>query len=252
MSVMKCAFISDLHIKNSNDDAVKVFMAFCSHSKTLDADRVIFLGDIFDFMVGAHTVYTNKYSFFFERILKLIDSGKEVVFVEGNHDFNFKKVALNYFKEHTANAHNFRYLTGGEDIVLNNETYFYCHGYEVDYYNEHFKRWYRVYTSWWFGVFTTYILPFFVIQKLGDLASSDSKKRGMKSFNYDEMKKKYLVGAQSLIKEKKIKGIIAGHTHVPEFKTFEDGTQYLNPGFPSRDKFFLFFNGIKFEKIDLA
>ena len=62
---MKCAFISDLHIKTSDDDAAKLFVAFCRSKETLDSNKVILLGDIFDFLVGDHSGYTKKYSFFF-------------------------------------------------------------------------------------------------------------------------------------------------------------------------------------------
>lgn len=248
---MKCAFISDLHIETPNDKASKIFLDFCRHPETLSAKKVIFLGDIFDLLIGEHSGYIEKYKFFFDEIITLLELGKEVIFIEGNHDFHFKKTITTYIKNTAKNPSAFRYLLGGEEILLNGEKYYYCHGYEVDYHNKYFKRWYNVYSSFVFKVFISNILPFFVIQKLGDWAAKNSKKRGKKAFDYDEMKEKYLEGAKALIAEKKLKGVIAGHTHVPELHIYENDTLYINNGFPVRDKFFIFFNGVEFKKIIL-
>lgn len=245
---MKCAFISDLHIKSSYDDATDLFMKFCKNSNVQSCQKIILLGDIFDLMIGDHFNYTKKFPFFFEEITKFLDSGKEVIFIEGNHDFHFEQTCRKYFKKNSNNSEKFRYLKSGENIVLNDKVYFYCHGYEVDYFNKYFKRWYKVYSSIWFKILTTYILNFYLIQKLGEWASKDSKKRGKKTFDYGKMKEKYLVGAKALLEEVKVDGIISGHTHIPEFHTYEDGKIYLNPGFPTRDRYFIYFDGKVFSK----
>ena len=111
---MQFVSISDLHIKKSGDEASKLFLHFCNHEFTKNSDRVYFLGDIFELLIGDHYSYTKKYAFFFEEIVKLLDSGKEVIFLEGNHDFHFKKIAYKYFKKHTENWSKFRYEKHGE------------------------------------------------------------------------------------------------------------------------------------------
>jgi UDP-2,3-diacylglucosamine hydrolase len=249
---MKCAFISDLHINSPEDDAAKIFVAFCRHEKTQKSDRIVLLGDIFDFLVGDHYSYIFKYEFFFKEISKLINSGKEVVFIEGNHDFHFKKAFEKYIKLECHTPNKFRYLLSGEELILGDKKYLYCHGYEVDYDNMAFKKWYKIYSSKLFKFFTTYLLTFGLIQKMGAWASKDSKKRGKKTFDLPVMKEKYIQGAKALIKERNIQGVIAGHTHIAEFHTFENGTIYLNTGFPVKDKHFIYFNGEKFQKESLS
>lgn len=249
---MKYSFISDIHIKSADDNGAEILKSFFNHPLTEESDRIILMGDIFDFMVGDHKKYINEYSFFFEAILKFINHKKEVIFIEGNHDFHFSKIIQEYLEQNSQNSSHFRYLKAGEDIILGEEKYHYCHGYEVDYENKYFKRWYRIYSSHWFYYIITYIIPYTLIKWLGGQASKDSKRRGKKTFNFDQMKAKYLKGAKSFIRERNIKGVISGHTHIKEFHTYQDGTVYINIGFPRRDKEFIHYNGKKFEAIKIA
>ena len=97
----------------------------------------------------------------------------------------------------------------------------------------------------------SYIFTFGIIQYLGRRASENSKKRGSKKFDYQAMQEKYIQGAKALIQEKQVKGVIAGHTHVPAFEIFEDGTEYYNCGFPIRNQHFLIIDQNKIHKYDL-
>ncbi len=248
---MKYAFISDLHIKQADDEAAEILKRFLRHEKTLESDNVILLGDIFDLLVGNHRAYIKQYDFFFKGIVDLLNTGKKVVYIEGNHDFHFKRVLLRYLKKNTEFHKNFEYLKTGRVIDIKGEKYLYCHGYEVDYYNKYFKRWYRIYSSPFFDFFISNILSWSFIQWVGSWASQNSKNRGKKAFDYEKMKEKYLAGAKVLIEERKLKGVIAGHTHVEEFHKYENGTAYYNCGFPLKHRHFLFLNEQGFEKIYL-
>jgi len=246
---MKYSFISDLHINDSDDESALILERFINHEKVSDSNVVVFLGDIFDLLIGEHDPYTQKYSLFFKSIAGFIADGKEVVFVEGNHDFHFEKTIKKYLLTQVQNHQNFHYLREGKILNLNGNKYYYCHGYEVDYYNIHFRRWFKIYTSSIFNFLISKVLTYSLIQRLGAWASQNSKKRGKKTFNYEQMRAKYLEGAKELIREKKVKGVIAGHTHVEEFWTFPDGSIYLNCGFPAKHKHFIHYNGTEFEKV---
>ena len=245
---MKCSFISDLHIKESGDEASVILDAFFASPEVKNSDRVYLLGDIFDFLVGEHRAYQKEYSNFFLGIKNLISEGKEVIFIEGNHDFHFENTIRKYLKKNPL----FSYLSAGVLEEWNGQKVFICHGYEIDYFNKYFKRWFKIYTSTWMKVLLSYIIPFFLLKRLAHSASKDSKRRGKKSFNYDLMKEKYLDGAKMLIREKKLSVIVGGHTHISEFHTYEDGTQYFNVGFPTRDKHFLFYDGDQFKKVPIS
>ncbi len=248
---MNYVFISDLHIKRPDDLAARIFREFCLHSHTLHSDKVIFLGDIFDHVVGNHVEYLKKYQFFFEELDKLLALDKEVVFIEGNHDFHIKELFERYLSSNPRYSTNFRYLRKGETLLLGEEKFYYCHGYEVDYFNKYFRRWYRIYSSKWFKFFINYVLTYNIIMKIADWASKDSKRRGQKTFDFNLARVKYIEGAYELIKEKKVDGVIAGHTHIPCTHKYPTNQWYFNCGFPIRDKKFLSFRNQKFEMVNL-
>ncbi len=247
---MKYVFISDLHIKEPGDPSDQILKQFIEHQATKQSDKIVFLGDIFEFLVGEHQGYTKKFELFFTAIVEMLNAGKHVIFVEGNHDFHFQKTIESYLKTRTENFQKFEYLKQGREIELGGKRYLYCHGYEVDYHNKYFKRWYRVYTSLLFNILVSYILSFKMLQKLGVRASGNSKRRGEKSFNYEKMKLKYLEGAKLLLRQRGLDGVIAGHTHVESFHTFENGDVYLNCGLPAKHGHFIHYNGTSFEKIN--
>lgn len=248
---MKIAFFSDLHIKNPGDEASQLFDRFCNDIHTKGVTQVILLGDMFDILIGEHIGYLKKYDSFFKNIIELLDNEIEVIFLEGNHDFHIKKTLESYFSKESKNPQLFSYLFSGKDIVLDNKKYHYCHGYEVDYYNHYFENWKNIYTSKWFAFFVSYLLPYFFIEFLAHRASNNSKKRGRKVFNFEEAKNKYLVGAEQFINEKKIHGVICGHTHIQENHKYENGNLYINCGYPLKDRNYLLFNGEEFNFINL-
>ena len=54
---MKISTISDIHVtKEKNYDYL---LSFMNHKRVADSDIIIFLGDIFDLMVGNHQEYIN-------------------------------------------------------------------------------------------------------------------------------------------------------------------------------------------------
>ena len=87
--------------------------------------------------------------------------------------------------------------------------------------------------------FVNYILPYFLLRIIGESASKDSKKRNSKVFDYEKAKTKYREGAKRVIEKSEIDILVAGHTHICENETLENG-KYLNNGFPLKDKKFVF------------
>jgi UDP-2,3-diacylglucosamine hydrolase len=249
---MKIAFISDLHIKSPGDEACQLFDKFCADEKVKGASHVVLLGDMFDILIGEHKGYLKKYHKFFQHLVELLDGGIEVVFLEGNHDFHIQKTLENYFRRESKNPNLFKYLTDGQNIKLGEKSFHYCHGYEVDYYNQYFENWKNIYTSRWFALFVSYLLPYFLIEYLAHRASNNSKKRGKKVFNFKEAKKKYISGADAFLEEKKLDGVICGHTHIQENHVYENSKRYINCGYPLKDKNYLYFNGSEFSFISLV
>lgn len=248
---MKCIFFSDLHIKKPNDEAENLFNRLCQTSQMKDASHLFLLGDLFDLLIGEHDEYFTHYHVFFNHIIKLLEAGKIIVYLEGNHDFHFGESIYSFLQSKTSFYKNFKYLKDGESFHFGERRFYVCHGDEVDDLNESFKKWKKVYTSKQFAFFINKILSFTLIQKIGSKVSQNSKSRGSKTFNLEKMKQKYIEGAERLIASKQVDGVICGHTHIQELITFTDQTMYINTGYPLGNKNFLHFDSKKFEFINL-
>lgn len=249
---MKISFFSDLHINDPKGPEQKLFERFCANAYTEDASHVILLGDMFDLLVGEHHQYIEKYQPFFNEILILLDQRKKVIYLEGNHDFHLQSTLLNYLERSSQYSQNFTYLKKGENLKLGDKTFHFCHGYEVDYENDAFKKWFSIYNSGPFKFLVNKVLPYNVIDYLGERASQNSKARGAKTFDFKREKAKYIAGAKAFIDEKRIDGVICGHTHIQEKHQYPDGTLYLNCGFPKSDKNFLYYADGVFRFISLT
>lgn len=239
---MEISFFSDLHIQKPGDFADQLFERFCQNSNVQKSTHILLLGDMFDILIGEHQEYTVKYHHFFEQILQLLEAGKTVFYLEGNHDFHIQKTLEDFVSKNSRHSENFLYRKKGETLILNKKKFHFCHGHEVDYNNQAFKRWYGIYTSKHFNFLTSKILPYSLIEFLGEKAAGNSKKRGKKVFDLKLAKGKYIAGAKLFIDEKKIDGVICGHTHIQESHTYPDGSVYYNCGFPRKNQNFLHYN----------
>ena len=236
---MKIVTISDIHLTNSDHEAISLWEKFVYSKETSEADTVILLGDIFDLMIGEKNKYIKYYSFFFDSIKYLILSGKKIIYLEGNHDFHLNDVFNSFLKENKLDKTLFEYKKNEFYMNINQKRYLFCHGDIIDYENEGFKKWKKIYTSLPFKVLINKVLPFQALIKLGDKASQDSKKRNRKDFNYADALEKYRDGARYIFKKTSVDIIIAGHTHVKDEYRFDNDKIYLNNGFPKKHKCFI-------------
>lgn len=236
---MKIAFISDLHIKSVGDTAHKTLNKFFENPLVKECTDIYLLGDIFDLLVGDHHEHILEYKEVFISICEQLDSGKNVFYIQGNHDFRFEKQLLSFIKKNSQYDKNFNFLVEGHIREIDGKRVYICHGDEVDFYNNAFKRWKRVYTSEGFNFFVSRVLSYKALKHIGDWASGNSKSRGSKTFDKELAKQKYIEGAKALISKMQVAGVVSGHTHIEEHKIYKDGTFYINNGFPARDKKFI-------------
>ncbi len=84
--------IADAHYPNHNNSLIDILKAL--DSGKLKSSQLILMGDIFDLLVGGST-YLKK---LFKTEIELIDKlakNIEVIYIEGNHDFNLKPLFKN-------------------------------------------------------------------------------------------------------------------------------------------------------------
>lgn len=247
---MKFCSISDLHIKKLGDLPSSLFEKFINSNQVRESDSVFFLGDIFDFMVGNHLQYLRKFNFFFDAILKLIKQGKKVYYIEGNHDFHIERIMKEFSLNNDLNTSQFYHSKRSIHEIINNKNFYFSHGHEIDE-NRSYQNWKKIYSSKPFKIFIDSILPYKLVEKLGNKASKDSKKRGMQTFIYEKSQEMYRHGAKLLIEKESIDFLITGHTHIAENLTIGKSI-YTNNGFPQESKLFIYFDGEKMNLIDLS
>lgn len=83
--------VSDIHLHHCEDVRGQSLLALVNRLETLDLDYFVLLGDIFDFGLGSSNFYRKKFAPIGEALAKLARSGTEVIFFEGNHEFNLKR-----------------------------------------------------------------------------------------------------------------------------------------------------------------
>jgi UDP-2,3-diacylglucosamine hydrolase len=93
---VKAWFISDIHLKSLNERNGSILLRFL-HSLAdgeREATHLFLLGDIFDFWVGDHDFYTDKFRPFVDAVAAVKKKGIQVFYVEGNHDVHVTKFWL--------------------------------------------------------------------------------------------------------------------------------------------------------------
>ena len=83
---MKAIFLSDAHLRDPGDLNYQRLLAFLNRQDDLDA--LFLLGDIFEFWLGYRHIVFSAYVPLLEALRRLVESGTELYFVEGNHDFH--------------------------------------------------------------------------------------------------------------------------------------------------------------------
>lgn len=210
-------FLSDLHLKSSNERNSEILLRFL-HS-FLEEKRLIthliLLGDIFDLWVGGHQVFVDKWRAHLDCIQKLIQEKKvQVIFMEGNHDLHISPFWEKVLKAQVST-----------DIVRLNLGPWLVHLEHGDLINTKDKKYhfYRsVIRSWPFKMLG-YYLPGSFWDRLGQWLSQ-------KSSHYSrQFREEHIAQMKSMIREhaQRIKGvdfIFSGHFHVQdEFDLVKDG-----------------------------
>jgi UDP-2,3-diacylglucosamine hydrolase len=233
---MTFALISDLHIKNDNDNATNLFIQFINHPKVIESQKIILLGDMFDLLVGNHEEYYSQYKTFFSSLRTIIERGQKIIYFEGNHDLHLKKLLKKWLEKNNL-PHSSLILHRKPEIIKWNEKKLYLtHGDEIDYDNFSYLLYRRSVSSGSLDFIADYLMPYKIFELAGKLAAKQSKKRSSKYFDREKNREKYRLGA-SLIKDVDI--VISGHTHIKDDVVLENGIRYLNNGYMQNSKTFI-------------
>ncbi len=116
---MKDLFLADAHLRDPADANYRLLLTFLEGQRG-QIRTLYLLGDIFDFWVGYQHVVFAACVPLLETLRRLRESGTEIVYVEGNHDFHLGA----YFRD----VLGCRILPDGGAVELDGKKVFLAHG----------------------------------------------------------------------------------------------------------------------------
>jgi UDP-2,3-diacylglucosamine hydrolase len=236
---MSLVSISDVHIRKNHDKGSQLVDLFIRQNDTVNAEIVCFLGDIFDFMVGSKKAWFKTYSQFFDGLKLLCDQGKKIYYIQGNHDFHIGGIFDEFLKRNNYPSDQIIYSQKPLLIKVDGENVLIGHGDDIELNNPGYEKWKSIYTSQWFKFINEKIFPAWFITFIGEKASSNSKYRNSKSFEYQQTKETFR-NDLVMYNNQKAKIVLMGHSHIlDEYKVKKengDSFLYLNNGFPLKDR----------------
>src|SRR5690606_27550889 len=180
---MRISAISDVHVKEENDQAFDLLLKFLKHPLVRESNYVVLLGDIFDLMCGNHIEYLYEFEEIFSEIDRLANTGVKVLFFEGNHDLHLSKLLRRRIKNT-----NFEIHSKPKIIEAENKKYYFSHGDEHEVENKAYQRYKKIISSKPLEFVANYCVPYLLLKTIGEKASEKSRKRG--SYTFDEVKVK--------------------------------------------------------------
>ena len=237
------ACLSDVHIREPQDESAQLFLRFLGHECVGKADTIIFLGDIFDCMVGPYSHYLVKFREIFEAVNDLAET-KRVCYFQGNHDFYLEKL----FKRDTDLAHlkKIEVYRKGQVFSLEGQNIYFEHGDDAEIGNISYKAYKKVINSFFISFLVHRILNDKIVDWSGRLLSFVL--RGDKRLKYSldhssfskAIKHKFRLSAQKVAREKSCSIVVLGHSHVKDHYKSSEGLSYFNNGYVPKERCFTF------------
>lgn len=244
---MKIAAISDVHVKTPGDEADRLLISFWDNPEVRDSDYIALLGDIFDLMCGPHEQYLIDFKHHFDRMNELALAGKKIFFFEGNHDVHLEKLFLKKWQ-------NREVILSQVPIKekIDGKLYYFSHGDEHEIDNTNYQKYIKLIRSAPLRFFANYLLPYCVLNYLGDKASKQSRKIGAKTFDKERVRVRFRNGVVQTTRGE-YDFILGGHSHVKdEFIFSQSKSVYINNGYAVAEKTFILINQHNVQFISLV
>lgn len=240
---MKYSIISDVHVKNPGDLGEDLLISFLGNADVQSSDGIFLIGDIFDLMIGPHSQYFARFERYFTLLKTLLENGKTIYYVEGNHDFHLKKMYQKFFSVHRKlNPENFKIH---HEFIVNdkNKVIHLSHGDDIEIENRKYWMFKKLVTSSPLSIYANYFMPYFLITKVGEASSNASRKRNNERYSKESdlthVKDKFRRSAEMFFKKQKFDIIVCGHSHVKDLYKSENGFEYVNNGYAQNTKTYI-------------
>ncbi|VAW35198.1 hypothetical protein MNBD_DELTA02-134 [hydrothermal vent metagenome] len=234
---MKIIFVADAHLRGIDDPNQENLTEFLSWLTAEDRrpDKLVLLGDLFDFWTGNCRVVFDHYRPVLDALLKLKEAGVKIIYLEGNHDFSMGPF---FTKDLAAEV-----FTSSHEIDIEGQRTFLAHGDICDD-SSGYRIWRWLIRSFFFRALI-YILPDKMIWNIAKKLSGNSRRNPIRSRELERRfknfaRKKIALGFDN---------VILAHTHIPAVKAEvankKKGT-YANPGSFEGSKKYLQYSDGKF------
>ena len=81
---------SDIHLYSADDFKARILLDVLKKVARGNVEYFVFLGDIFDFCLGSHKYFKERFRAIGEALEAVAASGTKVIYLEGNHEFRIK------------------------------------------------------------------------------------------------------------------------------------------------------------------
>ncbi len=210
---MKIIFIADAHLKGEGERRETDLIAFLDSLQ--EVDRLVILGDLFDFWTGGNKVAERRYAPVLKALEKLTRQGTSIIYVEGNHDFLMGPFFIETLKAHV--------IKEAEEVALDNKKFYLAHGDTVEM-TEGYRRWRGFLRSPVYDALAS-AMPSSVVWNIAMHLSGRSRSYNTKGPNLDSRLKEFA-------KTKLAEGadfVVMAHSHIAGVHKIKTGT-YANPG----------------------
>lgn len=233
--------VSDVHIKEDEDEAAKLFARFLERSQS--ADIIVLLGDIFDLVVGGDQAWIERFPKTFSLISNL-SKNKKIYYVEGNHDFHMQRLF------DLPVLQNVTHIAG--DLIINqgNTKLRFSHGDDVEIDNPSYKKYKKIIKHRFIELLASEFVPVKYISAIGQKASNESAKKSRRyevsPEHIEKIREKFRKSADAYYAQYlDFDLLICGHSHVKDLWLSPKGFTYANNGyFQSEKTYAIIKNGV--------
>ncbi len=238
----KALFVSDVHIGDGEDKRAALLVDVLEEAHKRGVEGFFLLGDIFDFCLGTHSRFQKKFEPVFSVLEKLQAAGKEVVFLEGNHEFAMQfyptSIPVKGIESHIHYLNKYNTAVAHGDLFAAPERYLW------------FRR--TIKSNWLRRL--VWLVPGFVLDLYAWVHSGSSRKMDhYRKINKEEV----LSSAAEHLSEKKLPAdtLVFGHFHYPFDQTKDirgKTTRLLSMYSWDKPSCLLLDEGGKFQRVELS
>jgi UDP-2,3-diacylglucosamine hydrolase len=239
--MQKLSFISDIHVRSADDHRYKLLLSYLKNEKVLDSNIICFGGDIFDRMIGSYSEYIDEFKSYFNLLKELVESKKQVIYLQGNHDFHLDQLYSELFYPYK----NFQLIKNYIVIEFNNKKTLLTHGDILDFSDLSYLKYRSFITGSLCYLVSQGFFSYKLVKYIGDTVSGQSNRSKGYKIDLKKEQSKYhqLI---DLLPELKLDQLICGHSHIKD-KVSKQGRIYINNGFCPEEKVFIHYDGEQFD-----